>query len=99
MLGEEQSNRAFVGLKACPVRLVEHLPIHLFRLHLHKFQAFTLLRDPVARVLSLYRFLKLREWSELTRRIEHVNRIDVILYGNSRRERSTRKRRPSLVLA
>ncbi|HVT30375.1 MAG TPA: sulfotransferase family 2 domain-containing protein [Lacipirellulaceae bacterium] len=38
--------------------LAGHFPIHLFRPHLSRFQIFTILRDPIERVLSLYRFLK-----------------------------------------
>jgi hypothetical protein len=43
-----------------------HLPIHLFEKCFDQFQTFTLLRDPVARVLSLFRFTKRRsaDWIE-----------------------------------
>jgi hypothetical protein len=36
-----------------------HLPIHYFTSHLNRFRAITLLRNPVDRVLSLYRFRRL----------------------------------------
>lgn len=38
--------------------LTGHLPMHLFGRHLDRFQPFTILREPVARILSLYRFLR-----------------------------------------
>src|SRR5689334_20508411 len=38
--------------------LTGHLPIHLFEHTLDRFQPFTILREPVARILSLYRFLR-----------------------------------------
>lgn len=38
--------------------VVGHLPLHLVRHHLGRFRMFTLLRQPVARVFSLYRFLR-----------------------------------------
>ncbi len=38
--------------------VVGHLPLHLVRHHLGRFRIFTLLRQPVARVFSLYRFLR-----------------------------------------
>ena len=38
--------------------LTGHLPIHLFDDILDRFRPFTVLREPVARVLSLYRFLR-----------------------------------------
>ncbi len=38
--------------------LTGHLPMHLLERHLDRFQAFTILREPVARVLSLFRFLR-----------------------------------------
>lgn len=38
--------------------LTGHLPVHLFGDSLDKFRPFTVLREPVARVLSLFRFLK-----------------------------------------
>jgi Sulfotransferase family len=44
-----------------------HLPIHLFRSCLDRFQPFTVLRDPVDRVLSLFRFLRMQDKSELQR--------------------------------
>ncbi len=47
--------------------LVGHFPIHLFNTHLSRFRPFTLLREPVDRVLSLFRFLKTKNESELRR--------------------------------
>ena len=47
--------------------LTGHLPIHLLDVWLDRFQPFTVLREPVARVLSLYRFLKLSSRQELIR--------------------------------
>ncbi len=38
--------------------LVGHFPIHVFAKHLDTFRPFTILRDPVDRVMSLFRFLK-----------------------------------------
>jgi Sulfotransferase family len=38
--------------------LAGHLPIHLFDNILDRFHPFTVLREPVARVLSLYRFMR-----------------------------------------
>jgi hypothetical protein len=38
--------------------LAGHLPIHLFDTILDRFRPFTVLREPVGRVLSLYRFLR-----------------------------------------
>jgi len=38
--------------------VVGHLPLHLVRHHLGRFRIFTILRQPVARVFSLYRFLR-----------------------------------------
>lgn len=38
--------------------VVGHLPLHLVRNHLGRFRTFTLLRQPVARVFSLFRFLR-----------------------------------------
>jgi hypothetical protein len=47
--------------------LTGHLPMHLFHSCLGQFRPFTVLRSPVHRVLSLFRFLKLRGESELQR--------------------------------
>jgi hypothetical protein len=47
--------------------LVGHLPIDLFHTSLNRFRPFTLLRHPIPRLLSLYRFLKGREATELRR--------------------------------
>ena len=47
--------------------LVGHLPIYLFESCLDRFQPFTVLRNPVNRVLSLFRFLKLKDCAELQR--------------------------------
>jgi hypothetical protein len=47
--------------------LVGHFPIHLFNTHLSRFRPFTLLREPVDRVLSLFRFLKTKNEGELRR--------------------------------
>lgn len=44
-----------------------HLPIHYFQPHLARFQLFTILRNPVARVLSLFRFLQRAPEEELKR--------------------------------
>jgi hypothetical protein len=44
-----------LGQIAC---LAGHLPMHLMAPHLERFRPFTLLREPVARVFSLYRFLR-----------------------------------------
>ena len=38
--------------------LIGHLPIHVLGDHRNSFRIFTILRDPVERVLSLFRFLK-----------------------------------------
>ena len=38
--------------------VVGHLPLHVVRHHLGRFRACTMLREPVARVFSLYRFLR-----------------------------------------
>jgi len=38
--------------------LIGHLPIHVLGDHRNSFRIFTLLRDPVERVLSMFRFLK-----------------------------------------
>jgi hypothetical protein len=47
--------------------LVGHFPIHLFNTHPSRFRPFTLLREPVDRVLSLFRFLKTKNEGELRR--------------------------------
>ena len=47
--------------------LTGHLPLHLLKHHLEKFQLFTILRDPIDRVTSLFRFLRLKSADELTR--------------------------------
>lgn len=47
--------------------VVGHLPLHLVRHHLGRFRMFTLLRQPVARVFSLYRFLRRANPAEQTR--------------------------------
>jgi hypothetical protein len=44
-----------------------HLPIHYFQPHLEQFRLFTILRNPVARVLSLFRFLQRAPEEELRR--------------------------------
>src|SRR4030095_1721892 len=49
--------------------LVGHFPIHLFAKCLDTFRPFTILRDPVDRVMSLFRFLKRAPQSE-TERLE-----------------------------
>jgi len=49
--------------------LVGHFPIHLFANCLDTFRPFTILRDPVDRVMSLFRFLKRAPQSE-TERLE-----------------------------
>jgi hypothetical protein len=49
--------------------LVGHFPIHVFANHLNIFRPFTILRDPVDRVMSLFRFLKRAPQSE-TERLE-----------------------------
>jgi hypothetical protein len=46
--------------------LIGHFPIHLFTDHLPAFRPFTMLRDPVERVLSHFRFFKSRPLSERT---------------------------------
>ena len=46
-----------------------HLPLHLLAGHLDRFRAFTLLRDPVARVFSLFRFLQ-RSPAEVKRQLD-----------------------------
>src|ERR1043166_2722720 len=38
--------------------LVGHFPIHAFAKYLDAFRPFTILRDPVDRVMSLFRFFK-----------------------------------------
>ena len=47
--------------------LIGHLPIHLFESCLDRFQPFTVLRNPVDRVLSLFRFFKRHNQAELQR--------------------------------
>ena len=47
--------------------LTGYLPMHLFDASLERFDPFTVLRDPVARVLSLYRFVKQGGLSERER--------------------------------
>ena len=47
--------------------VVGHLPLHLVRQHLGRFRAFTLLRQPVARVFSLFRFLRRADPAEQRR--------------------------------
>ena len=47
--------------------VVGHLPLHLVRHHLGRFRAFTLLRQPVARVFSLFRFLRRADPAEQRR--------------------------------
>jgi hypothetical protein len=48
--------------------IVGHLPLHVVQPHLNSLRLFTVLREPVARVFSLYRFLRrappnnLRKW-------------------------------------
>ena len=49
--------------------LVGHFPIHVFAKYLDMFRPFTILRDPVHRVMSLFRFLKRAPQSE-TKRLE-----------------------------
>ena len=49
--------------------LVGHFPIHVFAKYLDTFRPFTILRDPVDRVMSLFRFLKRAPRSE-TERLE-----------------------------
>lgn len=44
-----------------------HVPVYLLRHHLTRFRPFTILRNPVSRVLSLYRFLRRAEPQELAR--------------------------------
>jgi hypothetical protein len=44
-----------------------HLPLHLLRHHLGRFRACTMLREPVARVFSLYRFLRQADPAEQRR--------------------------------
>jgi hypothetical protein len=45
--------------------LAGHFPIHLFQSCLDQFRPFTLLRNPIDRVLSLFRFYKLKDRGEL----------------------------------
>jgi hypothetical protein len=45
--------------------LAGHIPVHHFHPYLARFQPFTLLRNPVARVLSLFRFLQRASAAEL----------------------------------
>jgi hypothetical protein len=45
--------------------LTGHVPLHLVKEHFDKFRFFTILRDPVARVMSLYRFLQRAPDAEL----------------------------------
>lgn len=47
--------------------VVGHLPLHLVRHHLGRFRTFTLLRQPVARVFSLFRFLRQADPAEQRR--------------------------------
>ena len=44
-----------------------HFPICAFASHLSKFRVFTVLRDPISRVVSLYRFLRKQDEAELGR--------------------------------
>jgi Sulfotransferase family len=46
---------------------VGHFSIHAFAKHLNRFRPFTILRDPVDRVMSLFRFLKRSPHSEIER--------------------------------
>jgi Sulfotransferase family len=45
--------------------LAAHSPIHMFAKYLDSFRPFTILRDPVDRVMSLFRFFKSRPYSEI----------------------------------
>jgi hypothetical protein len=47
--------------------LAGHFPIHWFARYLDAFHPFTILRDPVDRVMSLFRFLKRAPQSEIER--------------------------------
>ena len=47
--------------------LMGHFPIHVFTEYRSVFRAFTMLRDPVERVLSHFRFYKSRPRGEMTR--------------------------------
>lgn len=47
--------------------LTGHLPIHLFENCLDQFRPFTVIREPIARVLSLYRFLKAGDPADMQR--------------------------------
>jgi hypothetical protein len=47
--------------------LVGHFPVHLFTKCLDAFRPFTILRDPVNRVMSLFRFFKSRRYDEIER--------------------------------
>lgn len=47
--------------------LVGHVPIYLFDNHIDRFQVFTMLRNPVSRVFSLFRFLKQQNPGEIQR--------------------------------
>ncbi len=51
-----------LGEVAC---VAGHIPAHHFHPYLKQFQPFTLLRNPVARVLSLFRFLRRASAAEL----------------------------------
>ena len=44
-----------------------HVPVYLLRHHFNRFRPFTILRNPVSRVLSLYRFLRRAGPQELAR--------------------------------
>ncbi len=50
--------------------LVGHSPIHAFAKCLDVFRPFTILRDPVDRVMSLFRFFKSRPYSEIIERFK-----------------------------
>ena len=47
--------------------LVGHFPVHAFAGRFDEFKAFSVLRDPVERVMSLYRFLRTRSPADLAR--------------------------------
>ena len=61
---QTQINRLIAGDLKNFDCLIGHFPIHLFADHLPAFRPFTMLRDPVERVLSHFRFFKSRPLSE-----------------------------------
>lgn len=60
-----QIDHQLAALPAELACLIGHIPFYWFARHLHRFRFFTLLRDPVDRTMSLYRFLRKASAPEL----------------------------------